>query len=113
MNIEEKKPPRKFTVGHNFFIDILDCGKIYLDDNEMITFVTKSGKNYDVVAKDWGFYATPSINSRLSNEGFKTALVRNIQGRYYIMLVEREGLAAFEKYIKSDNSELIEWLDER
>ena len=56
----------------------------------MISFCTDDGSEYDVVAKEWGFYATPSINARLIDQGFKTALVKNTKNRFYIMLVKKK-----------------------
>ena len=44
---------------------------IQLDNNDLITFLTKDNKEWDVVKKNWGFYATPSINDRLFNQGFR------------------------------------------
>ena len=42
----------------------------------MITFF--NGKiEYDIVKKNWGFYATPSINGRLIKFGYKTCLIKN------------------------------------
>jgi len=113
MIINVKQPPRKFSVGKNSEIVLSDCGTIQLDDNELVTFITQSGKRYDVAAKNWGFYATPSVNGRLKDEGFKTALVRNPQGRYYILLIEKEKISEFNDYINSEQSEIIEWLDEK
>ncbi len=112
MKIEKKDPPRKYLVGSEYKIEITDCGKIYLDSNEQVTFVTPSGKKHDFVAKDWGFYATPSINSRLKNEGFKTALVKNKHGKYYIMIIEKEKIKDFEIYLKKEKSKVKKWLDE-
>ena len=79
----------------------------------MISFVNPEGKEYDIVAKDWGFYATPSINGRLLDEGFKTALVKNSFNKFYIMLVDPNKMEVFDKYLETDNQELVEWLDER
>jgi hypothetical protein len=111
MNIELKNPPRKFNAGKN--IELKDCGKIKLDENEQITFITDKNKKYDVVSKNWGFYATPSVNGRLKNEGFKTALIKNPHGRYYIMIVDMEKMEEFNKYIEMEESKVIEWLDEK
>ena len=45
-------------------IYIKHCADIYLKKNEQIT-LKNFDKEYDIVKKDWGFYATPSINDRL------------------------------------------------
>jgi hypothetical protein len=101
---------RVFSIkGHQ----IKDLGKILLDPNELITFKTLSGKNYDFAAKDWGFYATPSINDRLKREGFKTALVVNENNQLYIMVVEEDKLDLFSKYLKKNqDNKVICWLDD-
>jgi hypothetical protein len=100
---------RVFSVkGH----EIKDLGKILLDNNELVTFKTPSGKNFDFVAKEWGFYATPSINDRLKKEGFKTALVVNEINQLYIMVVEVDKLDIFSRYLKENqDNKLICWLD--
>ena len=77
MKFNEENPPREFKVGLDNQIVIKDCGTIHMKPDEQITFVTDDGKEYDVARKDWGFYATPSMNGRLKNFGFKTALVKN------------------------------------
>ena len=113
MKVNEKKVPRKFEVGLDKQITIKDCGTIHLKRNEQITFVTGSGKEYDVARKNWGFYATPSVNGRLKGFGFKTALVKNTRGKHYIMLVEKEKLNSFNDYLEEENQTLEHWLDER
>lgn len=113
MKIELRNPPRVFAVGKRAHINISDCGSIFLAPDEQVTFVNDKGQEVDVVAKDWGYYITPSINSRLLKQGYKTAITRNSQGRLYVKVVEKERVAEFEEYIRSEKSEIIEWLDER
>ena len=113
MEINLKEQPRIFKIGTEKDIEIQDWGNIILDKDEMISFKSENGKNYDVVSKEWGYYATPSINGRLLDEGFKTALVKNTQNRYYIILVEKEKIDEFFSYINKDNQKVVEWLDER
>jgi hypothetical protein len=112
MKIEKREPPRVFRVGEGNKIEISDCARIYLEPDEQVTFVTKSGKEHDFVAKSWGFYATPSVNARLVNQGFKTALVKNQLGRYFIMVVEADLLPDFDAYLEAEKNEVVEWLDE-
>lgn len=112
MNVYPQCPPRRFPVGRSQ-TEMSDCGEIHLADDELVTFVTASGKRYDVTAKDWGFYATPSVNGRLRDEGFRTALVRNSAGRHYVMLVEADRLNDFHAYLARDDQHVVEWLDER
>ena len=113
MKFRAMSPAREFVVGSSDKIIIKDCGRMHLEANEQISFITISGKEYDVTAKNWGFYAIPSMNGRLRDQGFKTALVRNTDGKYYIMIVEREKVNQFQEYLKDDNQEVVEWLDER
>lgn len=110
MKLEIKDTPRKFSVGD---IEIKDFGKINLNENEMLSFKTTSNKEYDFTAKEWGFYASPSLNSRLKKEGFKTALVVNETNQLYIMVVENDKIDIFKKYLKDNqDNRLICWLDE-
>jgi hypothetical protein len=113
MKWQAQDPPRIFSVGVNQSIEIRDHGDIFLEPDGQVTFVTQSGARHDFAAKDWGFYATPSLNGRLAGEGFKTALVQNDSGRIYIMVVEIGKLHLFERYCQVENQILLEWLDER
>jgi len=109
MTLNLLEEPRVFGVkGH----ELKDIGKIFLNNNELVSFKTKSGKEYDFVAKDWGFYASPSVNSRLIKEGFKTALVVNENEQVYVMVVESDKMDIFHKYLADNqNSKIICWLD--
>lgn len=113
MRIDVKEPPRTYRVGASGEIEISDCGRIYLEPDEQVTFVTPAGREHDFAAKSWGFYATPSVNGRLVTQGFKTALVRNSAGRYYVMVVDSANVAEFEAYLRNEASVVEEWLDER
>jgi len=112
MKISEKKPPRSFFVGKDENIKIEDCASIQLDNNEQISFLTNDKKEWDVLKKDWGFYATSSINNRLCKQGFKCALVKNKKGSTYIMLIEKNKLKLFENYLKREKNQIVMWLDE-
>lgn len=92
--------------------NICDSADIHLDENEQVTFVTDGGQRYDFVRKEWGFYATPSINRRLKKEGFRTALVKNAQGRVYLMVVEVGKQDLFERYCEKEDQLVVEWLDD-
>lgn len=110
MNIQLKDPPRTFCVGAKDSITIRDVGRVHLEADEQLTFVTESGANYDFVRKKWGFYATPSINGRLVNEGFITALVENKFGRIYIMVVEEKMSLQFQDYCEREGQRVLQWL---
>ena len=109
MEIKFLKKPRIFSVNE---IEIKDYGKIKLDKNEMVSFVTKSGKEYDFISKDWGFYVTPSINGRLKKEGFKIAMVINKHRKIYIMAVEKEKkkTTLFKQYCAKEGLKILKWL---
>ena len=102
--------PRKFNASIKNKIILKDFGKIYLNKNEMISFTDKKKRDYDVVKKSWGYYATPSINKRLKNNKFKTFIVKSkITKNYYILLVYNDKKKLFQNYIKSENLKIIPW----
>ena len=76
MKVYRKKTPRNFLVSKKNNIYLKDVGKVNLGINENLTFTSSGSKQYEVCRKDWGYYATPSINSRLKKNGFKTALAK-------------------------------------
>ena len=112
MKFDPTLPPRKFKVGLDGGIELSECAKLSLEPDELVTFVDDDGSEYDVARKDWGYYATPSINGRLARNGYKTALVRNSSGQYFIMLVTKSRLTEFHAYLDSEQQELVTWLDE-
>ena len=77
MKFVEKSPPRRFTVGSAVKFEMRDCGTLALAPDEQVTLLTESGAEYDVARKDWGFYATPSLNGRLESFGLRGVLIRN------------------------------------
>ena len=114
MKFQSKDPPRRFKVGKpENKIVISDFGDLSLEPNEQITLVSENGRRHDFAAKEWGFYSTPSINGRLKDEGFKTALVENQKGQIYIMSVDKEKINLFEKYCLDEQQTVLERIDER
>lgn len=113
MKINTNNNPREFKVGLDKSITLKDCAEIELSPNEQITFKTTTGAEYDVCRKEWGYYATPSMNDRLKRFGFKTALVKNTKGQLYIMIVEKDKVEAFYQYLSSEKNSVIQWLDEQ
>jgi hypothetical protein len=112
MKFEPKTPPRRFNVGNSVKFDMLDCGEVRLQPDEQITFRTASGAEYDVAAKDWGFYATPSLNGRLEQFGLRGVLIRNRDtARYFMLLVESGKEVLFDTYCKQENLAVVAWLD--
>ena len=102
-----KKKLRKFKPSKYSEIVLKDCGKIILNDNEQVTFSDKYKKNndYDVTKKDWGYYATPSINSRLK----KNIVINKTTKFFYIMLVYKNKKHIFLRYLKKENLKIISW----
>ena len=105
-----KKQRRKFKTGTNKnIVNITHVADIKLNNDELINF--KFGKsNYDFVKKNWGFYATASIDKRLKNEGFKTAIVKNIFLNKHIMVVHKSKIGKFKKYCKDHKQIIVKWL---
>jgi hypothetical protein len=109
-----KSPPRPFQVGQGGKITISDCGKIQLNSNEQVTFILPSGAEYDVTRKEWGFYATPSLNGRLEQFGLRGVLIKNrVTGRFFVLLVEKGKEAGFEDYCRAENLVAVAWLDSK
>lgn len=111
MRIQINEPPRVFEVGLGDRIEMKDCARIELAPDEQVTFTTEAGGEYDVARKDWGFYATPSLNARLEEFGLRGVLVRNRLGRYFVLLVERSKEQLFETYRASEELVVVVWLD--
>ena len=104
-----KKTKRKFRPIKNSELEITDCGKIYLDDNEQVTFGFNK-KSYDFCQTNWGFYVTSSINSRLKKEGFKVGLFKNKNQRRYVYAIDNKKIKIFKLFLKKTNHTLVSWL---
>ena len=107
MNIKKKN--RKFKVGISN-ITLNEVAKISLKSNEMITLV--NGKiEYDIIKKNWGYYATPSINSRLLKFDLKTCVIKSkITNNSFIILVLKNKKKEFNKYLKNEKCKIVKWL---
>jgi hypothetical protein len=106
-------PPRKFEVsGAGVRLQLSDCGRVALSTDEQVTFTTEAGGEFDVTRKSWGFYATPSTNGRLKSFGLRAALVRNVAGRLFVVLVEQGKESEFLAYVEADRQTLLTWLDD-
>ncbi|HYF02554.1 MAG TPA: methyltransferase domain-containing protein [Patescibacteria group bacterium] len=113
MKFIEKNPPRTFSVGfEGQKIEISDCGEVLLQADEMLTFTTENGAEYDVVRKDFGFYATPSTNGRLKNFGLQTVIIRNLHGQFFVLLVEKGKEELFKRYAQSEQFEIVVKMDD-
>lgn len=112
MKIEANSPPRRYECGFEIKRTISDCGKVHLEPNEQITFFTPRGAEFDVARKDFGFYATPSLNGRLKRFGLRAVLVRNRKAQFYVLLVEKGHEPLFEKYMAEEKMDVVAWLDD-
>ena len=111
MKFTPTDPPRAFDVGRTVVAQLRDCARIELEADEQVTFVTGSGAEYDVARKSWGYYATPSLNGRLSRFGLRAVLVKALDTRYYVFLVERGKEADFQSYLDVEGHVVVWWLD--
>ena len=108
MKLKINKKSRKFKVGIKKTI-LKDLGKVYLNNNEQLTFINKKSE-FDFVKKNWGYYATPSINKRLKNFNFRTFLTQNFLKNIFIMTVHKEKIKEIKKYLKEDKIKIIKEL---
>ena len=106
-------PPRRFEVtGSGVRLTLSDCGRVALLPDEQVTFTTDTGGEFDVTRKNWGFYATPSTNGRLKSFGLRAALIRNVAGRLFVVLVEHGKEEEFLAYVNADKLTLLTWIDD-
>jgi hypothetical protein len=86
---------------------------ITLAADELVTFRSESAREYDVVRKNWGYYATPSLAGRLRAFGFRSAIMRNKNTRHcFVVLVDVGHVAAWQSYMVAEDQELVMWLDD-
>ena len=112
MKLKLLKKKRKFKVGYNKNITLSHVADVYLKPDECVTFISgKTKDQYDVVKKDWGYYATPSVNGRLKFFNFKTAIFKNENKQIYVMLVKLDKMKTFKSYLKKERSIVMMWLD--
>ena len=112
MRFTPVEPPRRFRVGFDKSVELADCASIGLEADEQVTLTTVTGGELDVTRKSWGFYATPSLNSRLPGFGLHGRLVRNRVGHLFVVLVEAGHEAEFDRYRAKEGLEVVAMLDE-
>ena len=99
MNFKTITPPRKFKVGStDRSIQLSHVMDLFLTPDEQLTLKTEKGGEVDICRKEWGYYATPSLNGRLKKFGYKSCLVDSM-GRRYIHIVEKENMAVYFDYL--------------
>lgn len=110
MKIEKKDPPRAFEVKG---IPLKHVADIHAAPNEIYTFINPEGAEFDVSAKDWGYYATPSTNGRLKRMGYRTALAHNrTTGMRFVLVVDCDKQTEFDQYCAEQEMIIDAWLDE-
>ncbi len=112
MRMTPETPVRRYRTGLRSDVRMHDVGRLELEADEQVTFTTEGGGEYDVARKEWGFYATPSVNGRLVGFGLRTVVVRNGLGRYFVLLVERGKEDSFERYVRDECLDVMAWLDD-
>lgn len=111
MEIDRIEPARRFTAGRNR-VELRHVADVRLEHDEIVTFRTEDGGEYDVARKSWGFYATPSVNSRLPAQGLRAALVEGEDGKRFVLLKEDGRDAEFERYLAEEGMRVRTWLDD-
>ena len=105
-------PPRNFEVGHrDHTIKLSHVMNLTLAPDEQVTLITERGGELDICRKDWGYYATPSLNGRLKEFGYKCCLVDS-GGKKFIHIVEEDNLECYHEYLAEHNIKIVAWLDE-
>ncbi|MSO88398.1 MAG: hypothetical protein EXQ89_00205 [Rhodospirillaceae bacterium] len=113
MKLAPIEPPREFRVGRERDITLRHVADVALAADEIVTFTTASGTEYDVVRKSWGYYATPSLNSRLTRFRLRPVLTLNRStGHRFVMLVEIGKETDFLAYIEKESIAILGWLDQ-
>ena len=82
-----QKKIRKFHTKSKLNTRITLLKNIYLKENHQVTFLEKfkkEKKEYDIVKKNWGYYATPSINKRLKKFGYECVITKNSQNKFFV-----------------------------
>ncbi|WP_034602984.1 hypothetical protein [Maridesulfovibrio frigidus] len=113
MKFTKTEPVRIFSPGND--ISLSDCGSLNLSVDEQITIVDDNGFKSDLTCKEWGYYLANSINHRILEQGFKTALFSSkLQSppSLYVCLVKESKIDQFMIYLDKVEARLIMWLDE-
>lgn len=117
MRIEHVDPPREFEVGFRG-ATLKHVANVELGADEVVTLVTDSGTELDVTRKEWGYYATSSLNGRLREHGLRAVLAIGMprEGeqaeRMYLLLVEEGQEKVFEAYLERERMRVAAWLDD-
>lgn len=84
---------------------------VRLEADEQLTFHAPDGGEYDVAAKEWGCYLTPSILGRLAHFGLRAALVGNgAAGARRLAIVQTDRADDFLRDVAVRGFD-VQWLD--
>lgn len=117
MRVERVEPPREFEVGLRGGV-LTHAANLELAPDEIVTLVTPSGTQLDITRKEWGYYATSSLNGRLREHGLRAALAVGMPRagepaeRMYLLLVEEGREQAFDSYLEAEGMRVAAWLDD-
>lgn len=114
MRITEKIPPREFAAALEESAPTLDCGAVGLEIGEQVTFVDSRTEepHTDVTRRVWGYYLTRSCNEHQKRSGWRTAIIRNSEGRTYVVMVSEERYGQFEDFLAATDHIVVLWVDE-
>lgn len=111
MEIERIEPAREFRPRPDSDISIAHVADVTLSSGELLSFLSESGTQLDVLRTVWGYVATPSLNRRLRDRGLHGCLVQNQEGRLYLLLVEEKQRSSFDDYLRDTRQRVVCWLD--
>lgn len=111
MKYTEIDPARSFKVGHpGQEIELFHVMDLELGIDEQVTLKTGDGRELDICRKSWGYYATPSLNGRLKQFGYRSCLVDS-GGRRYVQIVESDRMDEYLAYVAAQKMAIVAWLD--
>ena len=111
-----QKKIRKFNTKSKLNTRITLLKNIYLKEDHQVTFLEKfkkEKKEYDIVKKSWGYYATPSINKRLKKFGYECVIIKNRQNKFFLCLVNKDMKKKFKSYLQKDDQKIVCWLSSK
>ena len=83
-----------------------------LDDDQQITLTGPVSGEYDICAKSWGFYASPSFRTRLRKFGLRPVLFKDAKNHRRFAIVESARTDIFSKWLAEMKGVVVAWLDE-
>ena len=112
MEVRKPDPPREFVAGPGIDSAIRHCADVTLTPGEQITVLTETGKQWDIVRTGWGFYGTPSLDSRLRDQKLRACLVETSAGKRFIWIVDAHCVDELRAYMRNIGVCRFAWLDE-